>query len=64
MKIKLNKKQQEEIVKFKKLIVSHRKKEDMLFEGLIASMHISDAQAEIVWDHIYNDSDWMIEFKK
>jgi hypothetical protein len=61
MKININKKHQEEILKFKKLIESHRKEEDKFFEGLIASMNISDEQVEIIWDHIYNDSDWMVE---
>jgi len=61
MTIKINKKHQKEIAKFKKLIDSHRKEEDKLFEGLIASMHVTDEQVEIIWDHIYNESDWMVE---
>jgi|APGre2960657404_1045060.scaffolds.fasta_scaffold350033_2 nitrogen fixation/metabolism regulation signal transduction histidine kinase len=63
MKVKISKKQQKEIAKFKKLIDSHRKKEDKLFEGLIASLHVTDEQAEIIWDYIYNDTKLSIEFK-
>ena len=63
--VKIPKKHQKEISKFKKLLHKHRAEEDKLFEGLAASMHLkNDTEVEIVWDHIYNDTDWCVEYSK
>lgn len=60
MKLKLNKKQQREIAKIKKLIDKNRITEGKIVEGFITSMHLkTDKEAEIIWDYIYNNSTWM-----
>jgi hypothetical protein len=64
MKLVINKNHQKEIAKFKKLIQKHRDEEDKLFDGLIASMHLDDKQLDFMWDHIYNDTSFNIEYEK
>lgn len=63
-KLKLNKKQQKEITRLRKLIKKHNMEEDREFEALITSMHVNDEQAEIIWDHIYNGTKWSVEYVK
>ena len=77
MKIKITKQQQEKIVEIRKLISAHQLEQDTLVDGFIASMnlveevqpsspldfYITSKKSEIVWDYIYNDSDWMIELE-
>jgi len=77
MKIKINKEQQAKIVEIRKLISAHQLEQDTLVDGFIASMnlveevqpsspldfYITSKKSEIVWDYIYNDSDWMIELE-
>jgi hypothetical protein len=49
----------------KKLVASNRAKEEKLFEGLVYSMHLkNDAEVEALFDHIYNDVDWCVEYSK
>lgn len=65
MKPVINKKQQKEVAKLKKLVASNRAKEEKLFEGLVSSMHLNnDAEVEALFDHIYNDVDWCVEYSK
>ncbi len=65
MKVLIHKKHQKEILKFKKLINKHRAEEDKIFEGLVSSMHLkSDSEVEIIFDHIYNDTAWCVEYTK
>ena len=63
-KLKLNKKHQKEIDRLRKLIKKHNMEEDKEFEALITSMHVDDKHAEIIWDHIYNGTEWSVEYVK
>lgn len=63
--VKISKKNQAEIAKIKKLLYKHRVEEDKIVAKLLKSMKLKDSvEEEIVWDHIYNDTDWCIEYSK
>lgn len=63
--VKISKKNQAEIAKIKKLLYKHRLEEDKIVAKLLKSMKLKDSvEEEIVWDHIYNDTDWCIEYSK
>lgn len=64
-KVKFTKKQQKEVAKIRKIIAAHQAEQDKLVDGFIASMGLTgkDPQDTIVWDYIYNDSQWMIELE-
>jgi len=65
MKLKINLAQQKEITKLKKLIETHRMKEDKILEGIVYSMHLqNEEETDILWDYIYNDSQWMVDLEK
>jgi len=62
MTIKINKKHQKEIAKIKEIIEKNRQEEDKLILKLFDSMNLEkEAEQDIIWDHIYNESDWMVE---
>ena len=65
LKVKFTKKQQKEIAKIRKIIAAHHAEQDKLVDGFIASMGFSgkEPQDTIVWDYIYNDSQWMVELE-
>ncbi len=73
MKIKITKKQQEEIAKIQKVIAAHQLEQDKLVDGFISSMNLGDEiidtgtyvskKQEVVWDYIYNNSHWMVELE-
>ena len=64
MKLKISKKHQKSIKVFKKIITQNREIEDRLFAALASKMMLTASEQEILWDHIYNDSDWTVEFEK
>ena len=65
LKVKFTKKQQKEIAKIRKIIAAHHAEQDKLVDGFIESMGFlgKDPEDTIVWDYIYNDSQWMIELE-
>jgi len=73
MKIKITKKQQEEIAKIQKVIAAHQLEQDKLVDGFISSMNLGDEiidtgtyvskKQDVIWDYIYNNSHWMIELE-
>ena len=63
--VKISKKYQNEISEVKKLLNKHRVEEDKIVAKLLKSMKLKDDdEEEIVWDHIYNDTDWCVEYTK
>ncbi len=63
-RIKINKEQQAEIVKIKEIITAHQLEQDKLVDGFIKSMNLPhEGQEEIIWDYLYNCSDWMVELE-
>lgn len=65
MKIKIDIKSAAEIEKIRTLIEAARQFEDSLIEGLSRDMGLkTEAQREILWDYIYNDSHWMVELEQ
>jgi glutamine amidotransferase-like uncharacterized protein len=65
LKVKFTKKQQKEIAKIRKIIAAHHAEQDKLVDGFIESMGFlgKEPQDTIVWDYIYNDSQWMVELE-
>jgi hypothetical protein len=63
MKIKINKTQQKEIKKIRKIIKEHHVEEEKLVGKLTASMELTGEDAVILWDHVYNGSTWMVDLK-
>jgi hypothetical protein len=63
MKIKINKTQQKEIKKIRKIIKEHHAEEEKLVVKLTASMELTGEDAEILWDHVYNGGTWMVDLK-
>ena len=65
MKTVIYKKHQKKINELKKLVLANRTKEEKLFESLISSMELkTEAEIEAVFDHVYNDVDWCVEYSK
>jgi hypothetical protein len=61
MKLKLDKRRQSQISKIKAIIETNRVDEEHLIDTLAAEMNLNEDQKEILWDHIYNDSEWTVE---
>lgn len=65
MKLKIEKKYQKDINKFRTIINKHRVREDKLFDAIIKKMKIKTKEEnEILWDHIYHDTHWTVELEK
>ena len=65
MKLKINKKYQKEINKLRTIINNHHEKEDKLFNALVKKMKIKTREDnEILWDHIYNNTQWTVELEQ
>jgi hypothetical protein len=62
--VKIPKKHQTEIAKVKKLLHKHRAEEDRIVAKLLKSMKLKGNETDVVWDHIYNDTDWCVEYTK
>lgn len=63
-KLKINKQCQEKILILKEIAENNRKREDKIFDAIAEEMKLSPSENEILWDYIYNDSDWMVELEK
>ena len=66
MKLKINKKYKSSIKDVRGLIKASMKYQDRQIENLAEKLSIEkdSPEYEILWDHIMNGSDWMIEFVK
>lgn len=64
MKLKISKKDQKLVKNFKKIVVKNREIEDRLFAALASKMMLTASEEEILFDHIYNDTNWTVELEK
>lgn len=64
MKLKINKENQKLVKNFKKIVVKNREIEDRLFAALASKMMLTASEEEILFDHIYNDTNWTVELEK
>jgi len=64
MKLKISKQNQKLVKNFKKIVVKNREIEDRLFAALTSKMTLTASEEEILFDHVYNDSDWTVELEK
>lgn len=65
MKLQIDKKFTDEIRKAQFEIDTLGKRQDHILKELAKTLSIVDGTEEydILWDHIFNGSDWMIEYK-
>jgi hypothetical protein len=65
MKLQIDKKFIDEIHKAQFEIDTLSKRQDHILNELSKTLGITDGSKEydILWDHIFNGSDWMIEYK-
>jgi truncated hemoglobin YjbI len=61
--IKITKKQHKQVDKIRGIIEKNRQKEDHLIATLVAEMGLNSEQEEVLWDYIYNNSDWMVDIE-
>lgn len=61
--IKITKKQHKQVDSIRGVIEKNRQKEDHLIASLVAEMALNPEQEEVLWDYIYNNSDWMVELE-
>lgn len=64
MKLKISKQNQKLVKNFKKIVVKNREIEDRLFAALSSKMMLTTPEEEILFDHIYNDTNWTVELEK
>lgn len=64
MKLKINKENQKLVSDFKKIVVKNREIEDRLFAALVSKMMLTASEEEILFDHVYNDTNWTVELEK
>lgn len=62
--LKIDKKHQPLINDFKRIINANREIEDKLFESLISKMKLDTSQEELLFDYVYNDTRWTVQFVK
>jgi|LakMenEpi03Aug12_release.lakeMendotaPanAssembly.Ray.scaffolds.fasta_scaffold4515312_1 hypothetical protein len=65
MKLQIEKKFTDEVRKAQFEIDTLGKRQDHILKELAKTLSIVDGTEEydILWDHIFNGSDWMIEYK-
>lgn len=61
--IKITKKQHKQVDKIRGIIEKNRQKEDHLIATLVAEMGLNSEQEEVLWDYIYNNSDWIVDIE-
>ena len=62
MKIKINKKAAKDIEQVKLIIKASDEFQESLITRIGDELGLqTDEEREILWDHIYNESDWMVE---
>jgi hypothetical protein len=64
MKLKINKENQKLVKNFKKIVVKNREIEDRLFAALASKMMLTASEEELLFDHVYNDTNWTVELEK
>ncbi len=64
MKLKISKENQKLVKKFKKIVIKNREIEDRLFAALASKMMLTASEEEILFDHVYNDTNWTVELEK
>jgi hypothetical protein len=63
-KLVIKKKYQKRIQRFKNMLLKSQLRQDKRFERIAASMGLSEEEGKILWDHIYNDTEWTVEMEK
>ena len=63
MKLKISKKHQAKVLRFKKLIAANRHQEDLAYAQLIKQMGLTIAQDDILFDYVYNDCELGVELE-
>ncbi|MBM3453523.1 MAG: hypothetical protein FJX80_00065 [Bacteroidetes bacterium] len=61
--LKIDKKHKPLIKDFKRIINANRKIEDKLFASLISKMKLDSFQEELLFDYVYNDTRWTVQFE-
>lgn len=65
MKIKINKKAAKDIEQVKFIINASRDFEESLIARIGDELGLqTEEEKEILWDHIYNDTKWTVEYEK
>jgi hypothetical protein len=62
-KLIIKKKYQKRIKRFKDMILKSQLRQDKRFERIAASMGLSEEESQILWDHVYNDTEWTVEME-
>ena len=63
-KLVIKKKYQKRIKRFKDMLLKRQLREDKRFDRIAASMGLSEEENKILWDHVYNDTEWTVEMEK
>lgn len=64
MKLKISKQNQKLVKNFKKIVDKNREIEDRLFAALASKMMLTASEEELLFDHVYNDTNWTVELEK
>lgn len=64
MKLKISKENQKLVKNFKKIVDKNREIEDRLFAALASKMMLTASEEELLFDHVYNDTNWTVELEK
>lgn len=62
-KLVIKKKYQKRIKRFKDMLLKRQLREDKRFDRIASSMGLSEEENNILWDHIYNDTEWTVEME-
>ena len=65
-KLKIDKSFKNRIDRFHLILKTQDKENDKAFKFLCRDMKIKlkSQEADILWDHVFNNSDWMVEYTK
>ena len=65
MKIKLKKKDRKRVEAARKIILEHYREHDEIVTAIAKDYgwKFESLEWETLWDHITNDTDWMVEYK-
>ena len=45
------------------MLLKRQVREDKRFDRIAASMGLSEEESKILWDHVYNDTEWTVEME-
>ena len=62
-KLIIKKKYQKRINNFKDMLLKSQLRQDKRFDRIAASMGLSEEESKILWDHVYNDTEWTVEME-